>query len=126
MKKISIIFAVYFLLVGCTSKVIITPDKLPDAVIGNYYYERIDISRGSGPISAVSFYYHITPENSGLEIIFPEINGVSEYNNIAVQGLPKLLEDITVRVKGAMIPVSLFGGSSEFDKTYIIKVKESK
>ncbi len=124
MKKLTSILVIGFLLIGCTPRVVITPDKLPDAVIGNYYYERIDISRGSGPISAGSFYYHITPENSGLEIIFPEINGVSEYNNMAVQGVPKLLEEITVRVKGAMIPVSLFGGSSEFDKTYAIKVKE--
>ncbi len=125
MRKISTIFAVYFLLVGCTSKVIITPDKLPDAVVDKSYYAEIKISGGSGPISGGGFDLRIYPDNSGLEVIFPEINGRADYNNIAIQGVPIIVGNITITIKGDMIPTG-WNASSEFDKDYVIKVKEAE
>lgn len=117
------IFILYFLLVGCAQKVIITPDILPDAVVGEIYYAEIEITGGSGPISGSRFEQHVYPENSGLEIIFPEINGRVEYNNMAVQGTPKTVENIKIKIKGDMIPTG-WHASSVFEKTYIIKVKQ--
>ena len=123
MKRLIIVFAVNFILIGCMSKVVITPEKLPNATVGTAYYAEIKIDSGSGPISSSRFERYIYPENSGLEIIFPEINGRVEYNNMTVQGTPKLLENITIVIKGAMIPTG-WHASSAFEKTYIIKVKQ--
>ena len=126
LNKSVIIFAIYFSLIGCIPpKVIITPDKLPDAVIGTPYYTEIKITGGSGPISGSGFKLHIYPDNSGLEIIFPEINGRVKYNNMTIQGIPKTVENVTIIIKGGMIP-SGWRATSDFEKTYVIKVKEAE
>lgn len=122
MKRLIIIFAVNFILIGCMSKVVITPEKLPNATVGTAYYAEIKIDGGSGPIVS-GFNRNIFPEQSGLEIIFPEVNGKSEYNYMIIQGTPKINTDITVKIQGAMIPTG-WHASSVFEKTYIIKVKQ--
>lgn len=124
-KKLVIVFGIYFLLIGCTPpRVIITPNKLPDAVVEKPYYAEIKIDGGSGPIVS-GFKRDIFPEQSGLKIIFPEVNGRAEYNYMIIQGTPKIKTDITVKLKGAMIPTG-WNASSEFEKTYVIKVKEKE
>ena len=123
MKKLSRIFAVCFLLVGCTSKVIITPDKLPDAIVGQSYSVEIDINGGSGPVTASGFESSITPNVLWLEVNEKKDNF---YNSFIIHGTPRTTDDITVRVKGYMIQTTPFGSSSEFDKTYVIKVKEKE
>lgn len=123
MKKLTSIFVIGFLLIGCTSKVIITPDKLPDAIVGQPYSVEIDISGGSGPVTASGFESSITPNVLWLEVNEKKDNF---YNSFIIHGTPRTTDDITVRVKGYMIQTTPFGSSSEFDKTYIIKVKESK
>lgn len=114
----------YISLMACTPKVIITPNELPDAKLGQPYYARISIEGGSGPISISSFRRSINPYGSGLEITFPNIEGDISYHNLAIQGIPTISENIFITIEGAMIPTILFGGSSEFKKTYIIKVKQ--
>lgn len=121
MKKLTFIFVIGFLLVGCTSKVIIIPDKLPDAIVGQPYSVEIDINGGSGPVTASGFESSITPNVLWLEVNEKKDNF---YNSFIIHGTPRTTDDITVRVKGYMIQTIPFGSSSEFDKTYIIKVKE--
>ncbi len=122
MKKLTFIFVIGFLLVGCTSKVIITPDKLPDAVVGEQYYAEIEINGGSGPVSG-GLKRDITSD-----YIWVEPNPKKEgrfYNSLIIHGIPKTTEDIIVKIQGEMIP-TLFLGSAKFEKTYVIKVKEAE
>lgn len=126
LSRLFIVFSVCFLLIGCIPpRVIITPNELPKGVIGKNYYAQITIDGGSGPISGSGFQRDIYPNNSGLEIIFPEINGRVEYNNMAVKGTPKVTGDIKVFIKGGMIP-SGWNMPSDFEKVYVIKVKEAE
>lgn len=123
-NKLFIVFSICFLLIGCIPpQVIITPNELPKGVIGKNFYALITIDGGSGPISGSEFQREIYPKNSGLEIISPEINGRVEYNNLAVKGIPKIIGDIKVIIKGGMIS-SGWNAPSDFEKVYIIKVSE--
>ncbi|MFD1259853.1 hypothetical protein [Entomomonas asaccharolytica] len=126
MKKLSRIFAVCFLLVGCISKVTITPDKLPEAKLEQPYYAKIEIKGGSGPVSAGGLSYSITPIDSGIEldVCDPEDKTFFTYNCFIVKGIPKILHNITLTIKGDMVG-TMYMGSSEFDKTYVIKVKDA-
>ncbi|WP_392562167.1 hypothetical protein RHO12_01375 [Orbus sturtevantii] len=113
-----------FLLIGCIPpRVIITPDKLPDAIIGMPYSAEIKIDGGSGPIGG--FENIIYPEHCGLKIIFPEVNGVVESNYMRIQGTPVVKQEISVSLKGFMIPTG-WNDSSSYKKIYIIKVKEAE
>ena len=126
MKKLSRIFAVCFLLVGCTSKVIITPDTLPDAKFEQSYYAKIEIKGGSGPVSARGLNYSITPINSGIEldVCEPEDKTFFTFNCFIVKGIPKISNNITLKISGGMMG-TMFLGNTEFNKTYVIKVKEA-
>ncbi|UYZ82575.1 hypothetical protein MTZ49_08065 [Entomomonas sp. E2T0] len=128
MKNLSIIFAVCFLLIGCTSsKVVITPDELPEANFKQPYYAKFEIKGGSGPVSAGGLSYSMTPVNSGIEldICDPDDKTFFTYNCFIVKGIPKISQNITLKIKGDMVG-TMYMGSSEFNKTYIIKVKESE
>ncbi|MFD1259830.1 hypothetical protein [Entomomonas asaccharolytica] len=117
------IFILCFLLVGCTPKVIITPDKLPDAIVGELYYAEIEINGGSGPVTAGGFERIITPQVLWVE---PNPNKQGRfYNSLIIRGRPTTTETITVKIKGDMIP-TLFLGEANFEKTYAIKVKEKE
>lgn len=53
--------------------------------------------------------------------ITPEVNGRFEYNNLAVKGIPKIIGDIEVFIKGGMISTG-WNMPSDFEKVYIIQV----
>ncbi len=127
-KRLCIVFSVCFLLIGCivAPKVMITPHELPQAVIGKNYYTTINIRGGSGPILERGFLREIYPKNSGLEIIFPEINGYVEYNYLAVKGIPKITGDIKVVIKGKMSSVFWYVPASYFEESYTIQVSEAE
>ncbi len=117
------IFALYFLLVGCAQKVIITPDILPDAVVGEIYYADIEINGGSGPISAGGFKSTSTSNRLWVEPNPKRKGGF--YNSLIVHGKPMTTGTITIKISGDMIPTG-WRASSEFEKTYVIKVKEKE
>lgn len=123
-NRLFIVFSVCFLLIGCIpSRINITPNELPNGIIGKNYYAQITIDGGSGPISGSGFQREIYPKNSGLIIISPEINGRVEYNVLAVKGIPKIRGDIKIIIKGGMIS-SGWRAPSDFKKVYTIKVTE--
>lgn len=125
-SRLIIVFSLCFLLIGCIPpRVIISPNELPNGVVGKEYYVPITIDGGSGPISGSGFLRDIYPNGSGLEIVFPEVDGRVEYNNMAIQGTPKKVGNIKIIIKGGMIS-SGWNAPSDFEKTYIIKVKEAE
>lgn len=73
MKKLTSIFVIGFLLIGCTSKVIITPDKLPDAVVGKPYYIEIQI-KGGTPVASLK--WEALPINNGFFVKTIEKEGL--------------------------------------------------
>ncbi|MFD1259828.1 hypothetical protein [Entomomonas asaccharolytica] len=116
------IFILCFLLVGCIpSKVIITPDTLPDAIVGELYYTEIEINGGSGPVTASGFQSTSTSNRLWVEV--NPTKTARFYNSLIVHGKPINTETITVKIKGHTIP-TLFLGEASFEKTYVIKVKE--
>ncbi|MFD1259826.1 hypothetical protein [Entomomonas asaccharolytica] len=119
------IFILCFLLIGCTPKVMITPDKLPDAVVGELYYAEIEITGGSGPVTASGFKRIITPPVLWVEPNYEKDKREgSFYNSLTVKGIPKTTEDITIKISGYMIPSGWSTATSKFEKTYIIKVRD--
>lgn len=125
MKRLSIICVISFLLMGCIPpKVIFTPDKLPDAVVGKLYYVEIEIDGGSGPVTAGGFKSTSTPNKLWIEVN-PKKKG-RFYNSLIIHGTPVTTENITVKISGYMIPSGWSATTSEFEKTYVIKVKESE
>ena len=124
MKRLSILCLISFLLIGCTpSKVIITPDTLPDAIVGELYYAEIEINGGSGPVSAGGFKSTSTSNRLWVEPNPKRKGGF--YNSLIVHGKPMTTETITIKISGDMIPTG-WRASSEFEKTYVIKVKEKE
>ncbi|UYZ82888.1 hypothetical protein MTZ49_09710 [Entomomonas sp. E2T0] len=128
MKKKIIIFYVniiilIMLLSSCTPKAVFTPDTLPNAIVGQNYYAEIDIAGGSGPVSAGGFEVSMKPDELWFEVNRKKDNF---YNSFIIHGIPKTPEDITIIIKGDMVPTGLFGSGTEFNKTYIIKVKEAE
>ena len=123
-KRLCIVFSVCFLLIGCVvTPVIITPNELPKGIRGKNYYAPINLEGGSGPLL---FGTKIYPENSGLEIILREIDGMVERNYIAVTGIPKITGDIEVVIEGGMIPTYWNITPGDFKKIYIIHVSDSE
>ncbi|QMV51525.1 hypothetical protein [Ewingella americana] len=103
------------LLTGCSSKFIFTPSKLPEAVMGKAYNEKIYITGGSGPVAS-SHSYTLTPQNAGLNIDYCDIKSPARYNCIVISGTPKKAGAVIVHLMGGTIPTSLFSPSEEFDK----------
>lgn len=123
--RLNLLVVITYILVGCTPQLTIIPDKLNDATLGHPYYAEIKIQGGSGPVSSGSFDYLIKPENSGLELdFFDPQNTPVEFNHFIVKGIPTTLEDISIYIKGATIVSIPWHSSIEFDKTYVVKVRE--
>lgn len=121
MKRLSILCLISFLLIGCTpSKVIITPDTLPEAIVGKLYYAEIEISGGSGPVSSIKS--NVTPD---VLVIQRNPKKGRNDNQFIIYGKPITTETITVKMKGDMISTG-WRASAEFEKTYVIKVKEKE
>lgn len=124
MKRLSIICVISFLLIGCIApEVVFTPDKLPDAIVGELYYAEIEIDGGSGPVTAGGFKSTSTSNRLWVEVN-PNKKG-RFYNSLIVHGKPITTETITIKISGHMIP-SGWSATSDFEKTYVIKVKEAE
>ncbi|UYZ82864.1 hypothetical protein MTZ49_09590 [Entomomonas sp. E2T0] len=118
------VFVLYFLLIGCTpSKVIITPDTLPEAIVGKPYYAEIEINGGSGPVTASGFKSTSTSNRLWVERNPNKESGF--YNSLIVHGKPLTTETVTIKIRGGMIPTG-WRAPSDFEKTYVIKVKEKE
>ncbi|MFD1259827.1 hypothetical protein [Entomomonas asaccharolytica] len=114
------VFLLYFLLTGCTPKVMITPEILPDAIVGEPYYAEIEITGGTGRVKSIGSV--ITPPNA----LFLQLNpkaGWGNYNKRIINGKPITNETIIVKITGDMAP-TFFNRKPTFEKTFVIKVKE--
>ena len=77
-------------LTGCLCyKPEVRPKTLPNATLGNPYYAKIEVF--GGVVIDRSFFYHIKPEKSGLELS-PRGLGTKyvTYNHLEVKGTPKV------------------------------------
>ena len=112
------IFILFFLLVGCAQKIIITPDTLPDAVLGKPYYAEVKIDGGA---ISPSVYSTVTPENN---LIVEPIRTGSSYNTMKIYGKPIEATDTVILIHGGTYGTMVSG--KEFKKTYTLKVKEQE
>lgn len=125
--KIVLVILFYFIVSACAPRVTITPKELPEAKLEQPYYAKFVIKGGSGPVSAGGLSYSITPINSGIEldVCEPEDKTFFTFNCFIVKGIPKISHDITLKIKGDMMG-TMFLGNTDFNKTYVIKVKEAE
>ncbi|MFD1259849.1 hypothetical protein [Entomomonas asaccharolytica] len=108
-------------LLGCTPRVTFFPDNLPVAIVGEPYNTEIKIQGGGAGISSSSFYIDISPTN-GLKA---EVIHIPEpYSSIRIYGEPENSVDTTIQIFGDTLGTSFPG--KEFNKTYVIKVKETE
>lgn len=98
-----------------------TPNELPTAKLGSYYYTEVDIGGGPGPVVPRSFRYTIIPSDSGITLV-PNKSETFPYNNLKIQGVPKAMEPIVLTIRGFIYGTSRVGQS--FEKIYTIKVSE--
>lgn len=118
MKKLTSIFVIGFLLIGCASKVIVMPDQLPDAVVGKPYYMEIQIKGGAVSPTILG----LVKSENGL-VVEPIEKNVG-YNTIKIYGKPLKAEDTTILIRGSTYGTMVPG--TKFEKTYVIKVKEAE
>jgi len=116
-----------FLLSACSlqAKFIPEGDSLNDATVGVPYYNNINIS--GGIVLSYDIYGkqviagEIHPDNVGLHLQYCDDN---EFNNcIQIRGTPTKAAIVKVRVHGGL-GGGMLSKSGEFDKTYIIKIKD--
>ncbi|MBJ3591803.1 hypothetical protein JGC56_11725 [Salmonella enterica subsp. enterica serovar Saintpaul] len=129
--RISLTIFSLFILSGCTLRAEFSPEKneLNDALVGEPYYAQINILGGN--VATLTNYHgdrefvgNISPGDTGLYLAHCNND---KYNNNCVQirGVPTQKGVIKVRVSG-LFNVAMFQKSSEFDKTYTIKIKDSE
>ena len=106
---------------GCSQNVIFSCDNLPSATIGKLYSAKINISGGTSVVRLI--YTTITPNVLSVQGI--QKDGWTDYNNLIIMGTPESIGDITIKISGNTAP-TLFNPETEFEKTYVIKVKEAK
>ena len=107
----------------CTQKVEVLPkSSLPNAILGTPYYAEIEVF--GGVVIDRSFFYHIKPEKSGLELS-PTDFGTEyvSYNDLEVKGTPKVSGIISIELSGRTYGTMSCRGN-KFNKTYTIKVEE--
>ncbi|NWK87971.1 hypothetical protein [Raoultella terrigena] len=129
MKRILSIFYL-FILSGCTLHAEFHPEKnqLKDAVVGVPYYVKIDILGGHVATLTNSqgdrgFVGDIRPDDVGLHLEHCN-NDKYDNNCVQIKGIPTKKGMVKVRVSG-FFNVAMFQKSSEFDKTYIIRIKDT-
>lgn len=118
-----------FILSGCTLHAEFYPEKneLKDAIVGVPYYAQINIRGGHVATLTNShgdreFVGDIHPEDAGLYL--GNCNNDKYDNNcVQIKGIPTKKGMIKVRVSG-FFNVAMFQKSSEFDKTYILRIKD--
>lgn len=123
-KKILLFFIslLYLTLLGCTSDIKFYPNDLPIATVGQTYYVEIEI-KGGNPVAPRSFFTKIEPEN-GLKIEPINLDEAWSHNHLKIFGTPRNTGNIKLIISGATYGTNYKG--SEFQKTYIIKVKEAE
>ena len=106
----------------CMEKREVRPKSLPNATLGNPYYAKIEVF--GGVVIDRSFFYHIKPEKSGLELS-PTDFGTEyvSYNDLEVKGTPKVSGIISIELSGRTYGTMSCRGN-KFNKTYTIKVEE--
>ena len=106
----------------CMEKREVRPKSLPNATLGNPYYAKIEVF--GGVVIDRSFFYHIKPEKSGLELS-PTDFGTEyvSYNDLEVKGTPKVAGTITIELSGGTYGTNTCPGK-HYDRVYTIKVEE--
>ena len=106
----------------CMQKMEVRPKSLPNATLGNPYYAKIKVAGGVAIDN--SFFYHIKPEKSGLELS-PRGLGTEyvSYNDLEVKGTPKVAGTITIELSGGTYGTNTCPGK-RYDRVYTIKVEE--
>ncbi|OCG58949.1 hypothetical protein A9G37_05920 [Gilliamella sp. GillExp13] len=104
----------------CRQKIEVLPKSLPNAFFGKPYYAEININGGIVPNDF--FFYHIEPENSGLELSPSYFDIHNSYNNLTIKGTPKVNGTISIELIGYTYGTMCPGG--HFKKTYTINVEE--
>ncbi|WP_278809228.1 hypothetical protein [Obesumbacterium proteus] len=128
MKRIYVVYVSSFLS-ACTLHADVTPysNSLSDATVGIFYASEININGGA--VAALDFngkerfVGEINPSDTGL--ILRYCNDSPAHNCIRIQGIPVRPGIVTVRVSGGLFGTNVAKGE-EFDKTYTIKIKDSK
>lgn len=124
--KILLIALLSMSLTGCLydlidPKVTVSPDTLPDAISGQSYYVKINISGGIGAVSHFPLQ-DFRPEHSGLTIdVCEPAKEPVRYECLVVKGTPAIKGPIVIDIGGGTIGG---GGRGRFSKTYIINVSE--
>ena len=110
-------------LTGCLCyKPEVRPKTLPNALLGNPYYAKIEVF--GGYTDQDNFYYDIQPEKSGLELS-PKGLGTKRvsYNDLEVKGTPKVAGTITIKLYGNTYGTNTCVGKP-YKRVYTIKVEQ--
>lgn len=117
------------LLTGCSGKVVeFEPSnpKLPDAKVGEFYFQTIYIGYNFGDepafLSRRNTYVEISPDNTGLTVIPSGKNKNWNYNKLIIRGVPDKTGSVTVSISGFLYR-TMYDKSNSFEKEYLIKIK---
>ena len=106
----------------CMQKMEVRPKSLPNAILGNPYYAKIEVF--GGIVIDEFFTYHIKPAKSGLELSAPfKFGSRVSYNDLEVKGTPKVAGTITIELSGGTYGTNTCPGKP-YNKVYTIKVEE--
>lgn len=132
---ILILSCAYIVLLGCSQKIRVYPDKLLDAKVGQPYYAEIKITGGrviydrssieinGSKVSACSFYSNIEPANGlRIESIYSNNETVNQYNYLKIYGTPLEATNSLITIAGSTYGTMYPG--RQFEKTYQLKVNE--
>lgn len=122
--KILFYLLVSLLIIACTPKTSFSPKELPVARLGQSYYAEIKIHSAPGPVMKETFGYLIKPENSGLDLKPLDMSANFPYNNLKIEGIPNTIGEVIIQFSGSTYGTSSSG--SDFNKTYVVKVKEAE
>lgn len=131
MRKIILLLFIIFTSSCSTNSVSVHPEGsyLPDATVGKEYHASIFIKGGSVYVIEGTPVI-IEPTDSGIKwsplrkkFMLDGKEEISEnYNQLIISGKPSKVGEIHINVGGG-VSGTMFSGSKEFNKTYIIKVK---
>ncbi|CDG19042.1 MULTISPECIES: hypothetical protein [Xenorhabdus] len=130
MRKIILLLFIIFTSSCSSTSVSVYPEGnyLPDATVGKEYHVSILIE-GGGVYSKTPII--IEPPDSGIKwsphkekfTLDGKEKISNNYNKLMIIGKPSKVGEIHISVGGG-VRGTMFSGSREFNKTYIIKVKE--
>lgn len=131
-KKITLVSFLLFTLAGCSPRASFIPygDKLPDAVVGTSYFQKVDIFGGRVIKMDESVSGKIEPESSGLflvncrlpdSVITAKTTMFVDGNCVEIKGTPTRPGIVKVTLGGRFYG-NMFNSPERFEKTYLIKV----